>query len=36
MLAHIDKNMSHDAAPKWVQEFTSLLQGNAEDGEKVP
>ena len=36
MLAHIDKNMSHDAAPKWVQDFTTLLQGNPEDGKEVP
>lgn len=39
MLAHIEKNITHESAPKWAQDFAGLLQPEvslAEDTEKAP
>ena len=36
MVDHIDKNITHDAAPKWIDDFTALIQGNIEAGTKTP
>lgn len=34
MLKHIDDNMSHDSAPKWIEDFTALL--HVGDDETAP
>ncbi|MEK6232489.1 MAG: hypothetical protein N2A42_11620 [Luteolibacter sp.] len=36
MVDHIKRNMSHDAAPKWIDDFTALIQGNIEAGTETP
>lgn len=39
MLAHIEKYMAHESAPKWAEEFVGLLQPNlglVEDLKEVP
>ncbi|MDE0836567.1 MAG: hypothetical protein OSA84_09475 [Akkermansiaceae bacterium] len=33
---HINKNITHDAAPKWIDDFTALIQGNIEAGTETP
>ena len=33
MLEHLKKHLTHKSAPKWIAQFTTLVEGGTPEGE---